>query len=80
MNESTLDRVKNIIADLFLVPADEIGPESSPNTIERWDSLQHLNLVLAVEQTFGLQLSLEDIERMTDVGAVAELVKEKLSE
>ncbi len=80
MNEPIVDRVKDIIADLFLVPFEEIGLESSPETIERWDSIQHLNLVLAVEQTFGLQLSVADIERMTDVGAIVELVKKKLSD
>jgi len=78
MTESVRNQIRDIVADLFLVPAEEIGPVSSPDTIERWDSMQHLNLVLALEQAFGIQLSPEDIQEMTTVGRVMELVEEKL--
>ena len=37
--------------------------------------MQHLNLVLAVEEKFGVQLDPEDIEKMKNIGAVAELVE-----
>ena len=78
MTESVLEQVKYIVSDLFLVPEEEVGPESSPDTIEKWDSMQHLNLVLAVEQTFGIQLSTEEIERMNSVGLIVELIEEKI--
>jgi acyl carrier protein len=67
--------VRNVASDIFRVPADKITAESSPETIESWDSMQHLNLVLAVEEKFGVQLEPEDIEQMKSVGAVAELVE-----
>ncbi|MBA4372537.1 MAG: acyl carrier protein [Thermodesulfovibrio sp.] len=78
MAEPVHDQIRNIVADLFLMSLEEITPESSPSTIENWDSMQHLNLVLAVEQTFGIQLLPEDIERMTDVGMIERVVGEKL--
>jgi acyl carrier protein len=37
--------------------------------------MQHLNLVLAIEEKFGVQLDPEDIEKMKDIGAVAALVE-----
>jgi acyl carrier protein len=37
--------------------------------------MRHLNLVLAIEEKFGVQLDPEDIERMKNIGAVAELVE-----
>jgi acyl carrier protein len=37
--------------------------------------MQHLNLVLAIEEKFGVQLEPEDIERMKNIGAVAALVE-----
>jgi acyl carrier protein len=40
--------------------------------------MQHLNLVLALEEKFGLQLDPEEIEQMKSVGAVAALVEKKL--
>jgi acyl carrier protein len=72
---STFEQVRNIASDIFGVPADKITAESSPETIENWDSMQHLNLVLAVEEKFGVQLEPEDIEKMKTVGEVAALVE-----
>jgi acyl carrier protein len=75
LKASTLQQVRSIASDIFGVPADKITTESSPETIETWDSMQHLNLVLAIEEKFGVQLEPEDIERMKNIGAVAALVE-----
>ncbi len=75
MTVSTFEHVRNIASDIFGVPVDKITAESSPETIENWDSMQHLNLVLAVEEKFGVQLEPEDIEKMKNVGEVAALVE-----
>jgi acyl carrier protein len=75
---STLAQVQAIASDIFGVPAGKITADSSPETIETWDSMQHLNLVLAIEEKFGLQLSPEEIEEMKSVGAVATLVDKKI--
>jgi len=78
LTASTFERVRNIASDIFGIPADKITAESSPETIENWDSMQHLNLVLAIEEKFGVQLEPEDIEGMKTIGAVAALVEKKL--
>ena len=75
MTASTLEQVRNVASDIFGIPADKIAAESSPETIENWDSMQHLNLVLAIEEKFGVQLEPEDIEQMKNIGAVAALVE-----
>ncbi len=75
MTASTLEQVRHIASDIFGVPFDKITAESSPETIENWDSMQHLNLVLAVEEKFGVQLEPEDIEQMKNIGAVAAVVE-----
>jgi acyl carrier protein len=72
---STLQLVRSIASDILGVPADKITAGSSPETIETWDSMQHLNLVLAIEEKFGVQLEPEDIEQMKSIGAVAALVE-----
>jgi acyl carrier protein len=72
---STFDQVRDIASDIFGIPADKITADSSTETLENWDSMQHLNLVLAVEEKFGVQLEPEDIEQMKNIGAVAALVE-----
>jgi acyl carrier protein len=75
LTASTFEQVRNIASDIFGIPADKITAESSPETIENWDSMQHLNLVLAIEEKFGVQLDPENIEQMNNIGAVATLVQ-----
>ena len=75
---NTFPRVQQIVADLFQQSPEKITPASSPDTIETWDSLQHLNLVLALEQEFGLQFTPEEIEQMLSVELIVDLLEEKL--
>lgn len=75
MTISTLEQVRSIASDIFGIPFDKIVAESSPQTIESWDSMQHLNLILAIEEKFGVQFEPEDIEQMQNIGAVAALVE-----
>jgi acyl carrier protein len=65
-------------SDLFGVPLDQISPRSSPANIETWDSTAHLNLVLALEERFGLQLSPEEMDKMQNIAEVNKLVESKL--
>jgi acyl carrier protein len=75
LTASTFEQVRSVASDIFGVPAGKITAESSPETIENWDSMQHLNLVLAIEEKFGMQLAPEDIEQMKSVGAIVALVE-----
>lgn len=70
-------RVQRIAADVFSVPIAQISAESSADTIETWDSLQHLNFVLAVEQEFGVQFTPEEIEKLISVNTVVEMLEAK---
>ena len=73
-----LERTREIVADIFEVPLERVLPESSPDTIETWDSIHHLNLVLALEQEFGIQFSPEEIEQLLSVELIVALLAEKI--
>jgi acyl carrier protein len=75
---AVFEQIRTMASDLFGVPVEQITAASSPQTLENWDSIQHLNLVLAVEEKFGVQLSPEEIEEMKNVGETAKLVESKL--
>ena len=78
MSTHVLSRVSATVADIFQLKAEDIRPDSSPDTIEAWDSLQHLNLVLALEQEFGVQFTPEEIEQLLSVELIVDLLAEKL--
>jgi acyl carrier protein len=74
---SSLVRLQRIFADLFTVPEEEIIPSTSPETLQLWDSLQHLNLMLAIEQEFGVQITPQDMEQLTSVNRIAAYLDRK---
>lgn len=74
MTDDVLAQVREIASDLFNIPAAQLGPAASPETIPDWDSVQHLNFVLALEQRFEVQFAPEDIEAMRSLGDIAAIV------
>lgn len=46
------------------------SPDDGPGTIPEWDSVNHLNLILAVESEFGVQFDTADIPELVTVGKI----------
>jgi acyl carrier protein len=72
------DRIRQIAGDVFKVPVEGVSLSSSPDTIESWDSMHHLELVLALEQEFDIQFSPEEIEQLLSLELVNDITSEKL--
>jgi acyl carrier protein len=72
--ETTLVRVRRTLSDLFSVSPESVTAETSPATLDAWDSMGHLMLVEALEQEFELQIPPEDVERMKDVGTIVKVL------
>jgi acyl carrier protein len=51
------EKVKQIMASVFGVQKENITDNASPDTIENWDSLRHMNLVVALEEEFNVSFS-----------------------
>jgi acyl carrier protein len=49
-------RLKTVIAAILELEPGDITEDSSSDTIEQWDSLRHMNLVLALEDEFGVSI------------------------
>lgn len=61
------ERVFQMCSQILGVPLEEIDERSSPETIASWDSLKHMNLVLALEEEFGVKFTDEEIMSMVSV-------------
>jgi len=66
-----------IVARALRVPAASISDESSPETLRRWDSLNHLELMTEVEEAYGVQFSTADMVRARSVRQIRDLLREK---
>jgi acyl carrier protein len=77
MDAQILERVRGIAADVLQVNQGALSAQSSPQSVESWDSVQHLNLVLALEEQFGVQFEPDEMDGMKSIGAIAGLLTAK---
>ena len=71
------DRIYRVISDVMGIPVEEIDDNSSPDSIDAWESLSHINLVLALEAEFSVSLAPEDVMEMQSVGLIRTILGEK---
>lgn len=72
------EKIRQIMADVFLVELSEITENTSPDNIAKWDSLAQLNLVTSLEEEFEIVLTEDQIIEMLNFKLVVEVVKESL--
>ena len=72
------DQLKSVLATVLGIPADAISDETSMDTVESWDSIKHMNLVLALEEEFGISIPDEDAANITSYPLIRLVVAEQL--
>ena len=70
------EKVFKIVSDVLNIPLDVINEGSSQDTLLQWDSLQNLNLILALEEKFGIQFHEHQIVKMVNVRSIILAVEE----
>jgi acyl carrier protein len=68
-------KLKQVMADVFGVPAAAIDDSSSLETIERWDSTAHLNLILVLEEQFDVRFNEDQMGEITTYPLVKHALK-----
>jgi acyl carrier protein len=72
----TRERVLRLVSQIMNIPIASLTDASSPDVVEAWDSLKHMNLVLALEEEFGVRFSDDEIMNMSSVARVTAAVDE----
>ena len=76
-DEGIEQKVKNIITDQLSVTEDQITPEAKFIEDLGADSLDTVELVMAFEEEFGIEVPDEEAEKLTSVGEVTKYITEK---
>jgi acyl carrier protein len=71
------DRLRAVFCDVLGLPPERVNDSTSPETTSEWDSLAAMNLVAALEETFGVELTTTEIMRMRSVGVAREVLRAK---
>ncbi len=69
-------RFASVLASVLGPEATQLSSDDGPGAIATWDSVNHLNLVLAVEAEFGIQFATSDIPHLLSIGKIRERLKE----
>ena len=64
------------MASVFGVDMARIGVEASAQTVEQWDSLRHMNLVVALEEEFGVRFTDQQIDELLNFRLIMLTLKE----
>ena len=70
-------RLTRIFHDLFDDDSIVVTPRLTADDIAEWDSLRHIQLILAVQKTFKIRFSAADTANLKDVGELAALIQAK---
>jgi acyl carrier protein len=65
------ERVKSIMAGVFGIPAARIPDDATIETLPEWDSLGHLEVMLALEMEYGVALPTETMIELVSLQAIA---------
>lgn len=74
MESANLKRFRSAVSAVLGLPAGDVRDEVSPETVDTWDSLNHINLISALEQEFGITLPTESMGGTPSVGSLRELL------
>ncbi len=72
------DQVRGVLADILDLDPDSIDGLTSKDNTASWDSLQHINLVLALEQEFQVSFDVTEIESMFSFDDIVQILGAKL--
>ena len=80
-------RSSDIIQDLQVIFSDVLDlpdlcltAESNASNVEGWDSLAHINLVVAIEKRYNIKFALAELRSLNNVGEMADLIVKKISQ
>lgn len=74
MRENVFKTINEIFRDVFDDESIEVGEETTAEDIEDWDSLEHINLIAAIEQEFGIKFTMGQVVSMKNVGEMVDII------
>ena len=77
--EEIYERLNNVFRDIFDDESIVVTAETTSKDIEDWDSLEHINLVVAVEQEFGIKFNMNEVTTMKNVGEMVDIIISRMN-
>ncbi len=72
------EKVIQVLINIFQVSPNKISTETTSDNVENWDSMNHINMILALEQEFGIRYDEEQVVSMLSVEEIIDATEEML--
>jgi acyl carrier protein len=74
---ATLEKMQDVFRDVFDDESLALRPDMTASNVEGWDSLTHINLIVAIERAFRVRFTTAEVSSLGNVGDLAALVDRK---
>ena len=72
--EEVYETLNGVFRDVFDDESIEVNDETTSEDVDGWDSLEHINLIAAVEQEFGVKFNMGQVVSMKNVGEMVDII------
>jgi acyl carrier protein len=76
-DDRAVDELYMLVAEAMEVPAASLTDASSAETVATWDSATGMSLIVLLEETYGIAFEAEEMLRLTSVGAIRQMLRQK---
>ena len=76
--EDIFKNLNEVFCDVFDDESIKVNDKTTSNDIEDWDSLEHINLIVAVEKKFGMKFNMGEVTTMKNVGAMVDIIENRI--
>ena len=73
----TYKKLTKVFREVFDDDSIELTPETTANDIDDWDSIEHINLIAAVEDAFGMRFQMWEVSGMKNVGEMVQIIESR---
>jgi acyl carrier protein len=65
-----LEDLRSLMAEIFHMESSDIAPDAQLGELPQWDSMAHMDLMVALEASFGVEITAESIGQLTSLPAI----------
>ena len=77
--DEVYEMLNEVFRDVFDDPSITVDDSTTSDDVDGWDSLEHINLIAAIEQEFGVKFNMGQVVSMKNVGEMVDIIMSQLN-
>jgi len=71
------EELRQIVCDVFMSDDLALSPETTAKDVPGWDSFKMVEIIVTVEERFGVQITSRDVDRLRNLGDLVTMISDK---